>query len=74
LGRARNENVIAAVAQFLPAVHNLLGELEASVASRIENRGQGAKAIQQHQEAIGQALRALSKDLGVIGGLDADVS
>ncbi len=72
LGRDRSGNAMAAVALFLPAVHRLLDELEASVANRMAHRGQGAKDIEEHQARIREALSQLSRDLGVIGGANAN--
>ncbi|MFC1900367.1 hypothetical protein ACFLYN_02120, partial [Chloroflexota bacterium] len=72
LGRNRGAGAMAAVAQFLPAINNLLAELEASIESRIELRGQGAKDIQEHQSRIGEALSQLSQNLGIIGEANAN--
>jgi len=72
LGRDRGGNAVAAVTQFLPAIHNLLDELEASVSNRMELRGQGAKDIQEHQSRIREALGKLSQDLNLIGGSNAN--
>ena len=71
LGLNRGSNARAAVRIFLPAVHGLLNELEASVASRIANIDQGHKDLQEHQSDIKNALHQLSRDLEVIGGVDA---
>lgn len=72
LGRDRGANAMAAVAVFLPAIHDLLDDLEASVATRLADRGQGEMDLREHQAQIRKSLEQLSRDLDVLGGRDAD--
>ena len=71
LGRNRGGNARVAVRKFLPAVHELLSQLEASVASRMAQFDQSGKDLQGHQTQIKKALHQLSCNLETIGGGDA---
>ena len=73
LGRDRGSDARAAVRSFLPAVHELLNQLESSVDISIASLNQSGKDLQEHQNQIKRALQQLSLDLGIIGGGDVDV-
>ena len=70
LGRDRGGNARAAVKQFLPAVRNLLDQLDAAVSNRIGNIDQSAKDLQGYQSQIKVALVQLAGDIDAIGRQD----
>ena len=70
LGRDRGGNARAAVKRFLPAVRNLLDQLDAAVSNRIGNIDQNAKDLQGYQSQIKVALVQLAGDIDAIGRQD----
>ena len=70
LGRDRGGNARAAVKQFLPAVRDLLDQLDAAVSNRIGNIDQSAKDLQGYQSQIKVALVQLAGDIDAIGRQD----
>ena len=70
LGRDRGGNARAAVKRFLPAVRNLLDQLDAEVSNRISNIDQSAKDLQGYQSQIKVALVQLAGDIDAIGRQD----
>jgi uncharacterized protein Yka (UPF0111/DUF47 family) len=72
LGRERGSNAMSAATAFLPAIRELMEDLEASVENLVADRGQGENEIQQLQSEIRKSLSQLSQDLAVLGGLNAD--
>ena len=72
LGRNRGGNSRDAVREFLPAVDELVKQLEASVEAGIANIGQGDLATRERKSQINEALLRLSSDLNAIGRLDVN--
>ena len=70
LGRDHGGNARAAVKRFLPAVRNLLDQLDAAVSNRIGNIDQNAKDLQGYQSQIKVALVQLAGDIDAIGRQD----
>jgi phosphoglycolate phosphatase-like HAD superfamily hydrolase len=73
LGRERGSNAMSAAGEFLPAIRELLDDLEAAIENLNANRGQGEDEVKIHQSEIKQSLAQLSQNLGVLGSnIDAD--
>jgi hypothetical protein len=72
LGRERGSNAMNAATAFLPAMLDLLDDLEAALADLNANRDQGDDEIKELQSNIRGSLAQLSEDLGVLGGIDAE--
>ena len=68
LGRYDGGNAGPAVRRFVPAIRELLDQLEAEVAGRIQNIDQDAKDLQNHRSNISMSLRQIVKDLDAIRG------
>jgi len=74
LGRNLQDNAITAAREFLPAVHDFLDEIEASVQARLERLSGGERVLQDNKVQIGKALQQLSHDIEIIGGSDGNNS